>query len=72
MPWNRFSRLAKVSVVSVAMVLGLASCTLDYTVGYVYMTTNKSNPGLIDQYAIDFDSGALSVVGTPVAAATTR
>ena len=68
MPWNRFSRLAKVSVVSVAMVLGLASCSLDYTVGYVYMTTNKSNPGLIDQYAIDFDSGALSVVGTPVAA----
>jgi 6-phosphogluconolactonase (cycloisomerase 2 family) len=68
MAWNRFSRLAKVSVVSVAMVLGLASCTLDYTVGYVYMTTNKSNPGLIDQYAIDFDSGALSVVGTPVAA----
>jgi 6-phosphogluconolactonase (cycloisomerase 2 family) len=50
------------------MVLGLASCSLDYTVGYVYMTTNKSNPGLIDQYAIDFDSGALSVVGTPVAA----
>ena len=50
------------------MVLGLASCSLDYTVGYVYMTTNKSNPGLIDQYAIDFDSGALSQVGTPVAA----
>jgi 6-phosphogluconolactonase (cycloisomerase 2 family) len=68
MPWNRFSRLAKVSAVSVAMVLGLASCSLDYTVGYVYMTTNKSNPGLIDQYAIDFDSGALSVVGSPVAA----
>ena len=68
MPWNRFSRTAKVFVVSVAMVLGLASCSLDYTVGYVYMTTNKSNPGLIDQYAIDFDSGALSVVGTPVAA----
>jgi 6-phosphogluconolactonase (cycloisomerase 2 family) len=68
LPWNRFSRTAKVSVVSVAMVLGLASCSLDYTVGYVYMTTNKSNPGLIDQYSIDFDSGALSVVGSPVAA----
>jgi 6-phosphogluconolactonase (cycloisomerase 2 family) len=50
------------------MVLGLASCSLDYTVGYVYMTTNKSNPGVIDQYAIDFDSGALSQIGTPVAA----
>jgi len=65
---HKISRIAKVSVVSVAMVLGLASCSLDYTVGYVYMTTNKSNPGLIDQYAIDFDSGALSVVGSPVAA----
>jgi 6-phosphogluconolactonase (cycloisomerase 2 family) len=50
------------------MVLGLASCSLDYTVGYVYMTTNKSNPGVIDQYSIDFDSGALSQIGMPVAA----
>jgi 6-phosphogluconolactonase len=65
---HRIGRTAKVSVVSVAMVLGLASCSLDYTVGYVYMTTNKSNPGVIDQYAIDFDSGALSQIGTPVAA----
>jgi DNA-binding beta-propeller fold protein YncE len=62
------NRFAKVSAVSVAMVLGLASCSLDYTVGYVYMTTNKSNPGVIDQYAIDFDSGSLSQIGSPVAA----
>ena len=65
---HKIGRTAKVSAVSAAMVLGLASCTLDYTVGYVYMTTNKSNPGLIDQYAIDFDTGALSQIGTPVAA----
>jgi 6-phosphogluconolactonase (cycloisomerase 2 family) len=65
---HKIRRLAKVSAVSVAMVLGLASCSLDYTVGYVYMTTNKSNPGVIDQYAIDFDSGALSQIGSPVAA----
>jgi 6-phosphogluconolactonase (cycloisomerase 2 family) len=65
---HRIGRTAKISVVSVAMVLGLASCSLDYTVGYVYMTTNKSNPGVIDQYSIDFDSGALSQIGTPVAA----
>jgi len=61
-------RTAKLSVVSAAMVLGLASCSLDYTVGYVYMTTNQSNPGVIDQYAIDFDSGALGSIGSPVAA----
>jgi 6-phosphogluconolactonase (cycloisomerase 2 family) len=65
---HRIGRTAKISVVSVAMVLGLASCSLDYTAGYVYMTTNKSNPGVIDQYSIDFDSGSLSQIGTPVAA----
>jgi 6-phosphogluconolactonase len=65
---HKISRLAKVSVGSVAMVFGLASCSLDYVVGYVYMTTNKSNPGLINQYSIDFQSGALASIGTPIAA----
>jgi 6-phosphogluconolactonase (cycloisomerase 2 family) len=65
---NRFSRMAKVSIVSLAMVLGLSSCSLDYVVGYVYMTTNGSNPGLINQYAIDFQSGALSLIGSAVPA----
>jgi len=68
LPWNRFSRMAKVSIGSVAMIFGLASCTLDYVVGYVYVTTNKSSPGLIDQYSIDYQSGALTAIGTPVAA----
>jgi 6-phosphogluconolactonase (cycloisomerase 2 family) len=58
--------MAKVSIVSLAMVLGLSSCSLDYVVGYVYMTT--SSTGVIDQYAIDYQSGALSPVGTPVQA----
>jgi 6-phosphogluconolactonase (cycloisomerase 2 family) len=65
---NRFGRTAKLSIISLAMVLGLSSCSLDYVVGYVYMTTSKSSPGVIDQYAIDYQSGALSPVGTPVAA----
>jgi 6-phosphogluconolactonase len=67
---HKISRIAKVSIGSAAMVFGLASCSLDYVVGYVYMTTNKSTPGVIDQYAIDFQSGALSSIGTPVAAGT--
>ena len=65
---HKISRMAKVSVVSLAMVLGLSSCSLDYVVGYVYMTTNHSNPGLINQYSIDFQSGALTLIGTPVTA----
>lgn len=62
------SRLAKASVVTLAMVLGLSSCTLDYVVGYVYVTTSKASPGVINQYSIDFQSGALTSIGTPVAA----
>jgi len=65
---HKISRMAKVSVVLLAMVLGLSSCSLDYVVGYVYMTTNHSNPGLINQYSIDFQSGALTLIGTPVTA----
>jgi 6-phosphogluconolactonase len=65
---HKISRLAKVSIVSLAMVLGLSSCSLDYVVGYVYMTTAKSNPGVINQYSIDFQSGALTQIGTPIAA----
>jgi 6-phosphogluconolactonase len=65
---HKISRTAKVSIVSLAMVLGLSSCSLDYVVGYVYMTTNHNNPGLINQYAIDYQSGALAPVGSPVAA----
>lgn len=65
---HKISRTVKISIISVGMLLGLASCTLDYTVGYVYMTSNKTNPGVIDQYAIDDYSGSLSQIGSPVAA----
>jgi 6-phosphogluconolactonase (cycloisomerase 2 family) len=50
------------------MVFGLASCSLDYVVGYVYVATNHNSPGVIDQYSIDFQSGALTEIGTPVQA----
>jgi 6-phosphogluconolactonase len=69
---HKISRKAKSAIVTVslsaAMILGLSSCSLDYVVGYVYMTTAKSNPGVIDQYSIDFQSGALTEIGSPVAA----
>jgi 6-phosphogluconolactonase (cycloisomerase 2 family) len=65
---NETSRIAKASIVSLAIVLGLTSCSRDYVVGYVYMTTAKSNPGVINQYSIDYQSGALTQIGSPVAA----
>lgn len=61
-------RTLSLGALSAAMVLGLASCSLDYVVGFVYMTAAKSSPGVIDQYSIDFQTGALSSIGTPVPA----
>jgi 6-phosphogluconolactonase (cycloisomerase 2 family) len=68
MNWNNLNRITKASIASLAMVLGLSACTRDYTLAYLYMTTAKSTPGVIDQYAVDYQSGALSQIGTPVSA----
>ncbi len=65
---RKAKRPVMTAALSAAMVFGLASCSLDYVVGYVYMTTAKSTPGVINQYSIDFQSGALATIGTPVAA----
>ena len=61
---NRISRIAKATVASLAVTLGLTACTRDYTVAYVYMTTAKSSPGVVDEYAVDYSSGALTQIGT--------
>ena len=65
---NRISRIAKAATASLALSLGLTACTRDYTVAYVYVTTAKSNPGIINQYAVDYQSGALQQIGTGIAA----
>jgi 6-phosphogluconolactonase len=65
---SEMSRMTKAATVSLAMALGLTACTRDYTVAFVYVTTAKSNPGVINQYAVDYASGALTTIGSPVAA----
>jgi 6-phosphogluconolactonase (cycloisomerase 2 family) len=59
MKWKNAGRIAKASLVTLALGFGLTACTRNYTVAYVYVTTAKSNPGLIDAYGVDFQSGAL-------------
>lgn len=45
---------------SVAMALGVTSCSNDYTVSYVYMVTSKPLPhGLINGYQVDYQTGYL-------------
>ncbi len=53
-------RAATASILSLAMVLGVSSCSNDYTVAYVYMTTAKTLPhGLLNAYQVDYQSGFL-------------
>jgi len=53
-------RAATASILSLAVVLGVSSCSNDYTVAYLYMTTAKTLPhGLINGYQIDYQSGSL-------------
>lgn len=58
------SRIASATLLTGA--LGLTACTRDYTVAYVYATA--ANAG-INEYAVDYQSGALVPInGSPVAA----
>ncbi len=59
MKLTKMGRIAKASVFSVALGLGLTACSRDYTVAYVYATSQKTNPGLINGYAVDYQSGSL-------------
>jgi 6-phosphogluconolactonase len=71
MDWMKLSRRAMAPVgilaASLAMV-SLTACTRDYTLAYMYVTTAKSAPGVIDQYTVDYQSGALVQFGTPATA----
>lgn len=53
-------RALTASGLSLAISLGATSCSNDYTVAYVYMTTAKTLPhGLINAYQVDYQSGYL-------------
>jgi 6-phosphogluconolactonase len=71
MDWNQFRRRAMapagILAASLAMV-SLTACTRDYTLAYMYVTTAKSTPGVINQYTVDYQSGALVQIGTPATA----
>ncbi len=60
MKWNGTGRSLKALGVSLAIGLGMTACSRDYTIGYLYVTTAKATPGLINAYAIDYQSGALT------------
>jgi 6-phosphogluconolactonase len=68
MPWKPMGRAATASILSLAMALGVTSCSNDYTVAYLYMTTAKTLPhGLINAYQINYQTGGLlALADSPV------
>jgi 6-phosphogluconolactonase len=53
-------RGAKALAVSLALILGVSACSRDYTVAYLYVTAKTAGTtGLINAYAIDYQSGSL-------------
>jgi 6-phosphogluconolactonase len=59
MKLHTIGRVAKASILSLAIILGITACSRDFTLAYVYVATAKSNPGLINAYGVDYQSGAL-------------
>ena len=62
-------RRALAAAMLLPVAFGLTSCTRDYTVDYLYVTaSNKSGAGSINEYLVDYQSGALvAVSGSPIA-----
>ena len=67
MDWMKMSRRAMAPVgilaASLAMV-SLTACTRDYTLAYMYVTTAKATPGVIDQFTVSLDDLRTAHTGT--------
>jgi 6-phosphogluconolactonase (cycloisomerase 2 family) len=64
------ARTAKtvLSIAALSTAFGLTACTRDYTLAYLYVTTSSASPGVINQYTVDYQSGAIVQIGKPIAA----
>jgi 6-phosphogluconolactonase len=71
MKFNRITRTTLAAGMSLAIGLGLAACSRDYTVGYVYATSSAT--GSISAFAIDYQTGVLTQLsGSPFASQLTN
>ncbi len=67
MKLNRWSQSILAITSAVAVGGGLVSCGTSNTIDYLYALSSKNNPGSINGYLVDSQSGALTQIkGTPV------
>ncbi|WP_263367578.1 lactonase family protein [Edaphobacter bradus] len=69
-PRRSAARRAVASAILLPLAFSLTSCTRDYTVAYLYATaTSASGAGVVNEYLVDYQSGALvAASGSPVKA----
>lgn len=60
MKFRKYGQVVLASVVSLGLVTGITACGISNTVDYVYVTNSKANPGQINVYYLDYESGALT------------
>ncbi len=66
MKWKNIVRGTVAGGASLALALGLASCSRDYTVAYVYSISTGN--GTISAYAVDYETGIINQIsGSPFA-----
>jgi 6-phosphogluconolactonase len=65
MKLSRFGRIALASAVSLGLGLGVVACGPPNTIDFLYVTSSKQNPGLINVYKVDSSIGALIPVTSP-------
>src|SRR6185437_14396306 len=62
MKFSKAGQALLAATVSLGMGLGMISCGQSNTIDYVYVTSNKNNPGQIAVYRLDQQSGALTAI----------
>ena len=63
MKWKHWSQNLLAASAVVGFGMGLVSCGASNTIDYLYATSSKNNPGQINVYRVDSESGALSQIG---------
>lgn len=59
MKWSDIGKRFLAAASTVGLALSIASCGASNTIGFLYVTSNKVNPGQINVYEVDSESGAL-------------
>jgi 6-phosphogluconolactonase len=63
MKWKQWSQNLLAGSAVAGLGLGLVSCGASNTIDYLYSTSATNNPGQINVYRVDSESGALSQIG---------